>query len=198
MELSDNHKKLKAFLTAFLGGNIVLEDEFILCFKEKEVDEGECIAKSGEVCNKLVFVVNGLLGLCFVNSNGDEFINGFFSANSLVTSYFSFKEQAVSDFCLLALKPSQLLIIRYDELMNPASGEVGQLLLTRYGNLEHQRKERHDIMLYNKDAETRYRWFSVNYPNLKGNICDSYVASFLGLSRECVVRKKKIVSCCKL
>jgi len=197
MELNKNQQKLKTFLTKYLPGNTVVTDEFILLFKEKEAGKDDCVIRSGEVSKHLVFVVSGLLRMFSSPLKGDDFITGFFPENTLVTSYTSFKEQENSDYCIEAHEPSLLLMINHDDLLNPASGAVGQLLLSHYADIEHQRKNEYINILHNKDAEARYLWFSINYPDLKERVCDQYIASFLGLSRECVVRKKKLVECCK-
>lgn len=173
----------------------IAEPEFELLIKKVElrnVEKGELLLRSGEVCRHSFFVENGLLRSYTVDDTGKEHIIQFGSENWIVSDRSSAFFNEPSDLFIDAVEDTKVVLISSD-FINEASEisssfrNYNQIALQNH--IRHQQKRIN--LLLSASAELRYMNFIKLYPDLTLRVPQWMIASYLGITPESLSRVRK-------
>jgi len=181
---------LKKHLSTFLPHSQM--EELLAIGKRKKLQPGDYFIRAGETPKKLAFVHTGLFRYVYINEKGVEFTKGIISASGFISSYSAMISKTASHFYIEALEHSE--IFEFNQLpwnhlrdQNPFWDRFLFKIIEK-GFCVKEKRER-DFLLLN--AETRYRNFLVEFPNLEGRIKQHIIASYLGIQPESLSRIRK-------
>ena len=186
----NSYKKISPELTdeelEFVKSNIS-----ILKLKKKQI-----LIHENEIQKSIAFIYSGLIRSYFIDENGKEINNAFFSENEFVTDYLSFIKQQKTKYtfecledCILISIPFETVEIAFDKYKNFANfgRKIAEWALEN-------RTKKYESFLF-ETAEERYlRFIAENRPILN-RISLSHHASYLGIERQSLSRiRYKILS----
>jgi CRP-like cAMP-binding protein len=174
-------------LDAFLSTLVPLDNSelnFLNSFiKTETFDKGTFYLKSGQTCNKVSFINEGLFKMSIGYSTGSEKIIEFLTASQFVTDYVSFLNQTPTDCDIVALKASVLESISFADLQklyehSTNFQKIGRLLAEQNFIRFAER-----IKCQTIPPQERYRLLCEN-SNLMLEVPQYMIASYLGVSAE--------------
>ena len=186
----NSYKKISPELTdeelEFVKSNIS-----ILKLKKKQI-----LIYENEIQKSIAFIYSGLIRSYFIDENGKEINNAFFSENEFVTDYLSFIKQQKTKYtfecledCILISIPFETVETAFDKYKNFANfgRKIAEWALEN-------RTKKYESFLF-ETAEERYlRFIAENRPILN-RISLSHLASYLGIERQSLSRiRSKILS----
>ena len=186
----NSYKKINPELTneelEFVKPNIS-----ILKLKKKQI-----LIRENEIQDSIAFIYSGLVRSYFINENGKEINNAFFSENEFVTDYLSFIKQQKTKYtfecledCILISIPFETVETAYDRYKNFANfgRKIAEWALEN-------RTKKHESFLF-ETAEERYLRFIAENKPILNRISLSHLASYLGIERQSLSRiRSKILS----
>lgn len=149
------------------------------------------LLKSGDVCNHLYFIKNGLVRN-FVNDGDKELTTDIAMDGELITSFSSLITRTPSLENIELLEDSSLEAITYDDLQDiyrkyPSFNKTGRLIAEYYyHHLSHQTNQ-----LRFSNTTERYLQMMERKPQLIQRAPLKYVASYLGMTLENLSRVRK-------
>lgn len=163
----------------------------ILKLKKKQI-----LIHENEIQKSIAFIYSGLIRSYFIDENGKEINNAFFSENEFVTDYLSFIKQQKTKYtfecledCILISIPFETVETAFDKYKNFANfgRKIAEWALEN-------RTKKYESFLF-ETAEERYlRFIAENRPILN-RISLSHLASYLGIERQSLSRiRSKILS----
>ena len=186
----NSYKKINPELTneelEFVKPNIS-----ILKLKKKQI-----LIRENEIQDSIAFIYSGLVRSYFINENGKEINNAFFSENEFVTDYLSFIKQQKTKYtfecledCTLISIPFETVETAYDKYKNFANfgRKIAEWALEN-------RTKKYESFLY-ETAEERYLRFIDENKSILNRISLSHLASYLGIERQSLSRiRSRILS----
>lgn len=186
----NSYKKINPKLTDeeldFVKSNIS-----ILKLKKKQI-----LIRENEIQYSIAFIYSGLVRSYFINENGKEINNSFFSENEFVTDYLSFIKQQKTKYtfecledCTLISIPFETVETAYDKYKNFANfgRKIAEWALEN-------RTKKYESFLY-ETAEERYLRFIDENKSILNRISLSHLASYLGIERQSLSRiRSRILS----
>jgi len=166
--------------------------ELISIGQKKRVNTGEYFIREGAIPQKFAFVTSGLFRYVYFDHKGNEFTKGIIDQHNFISSYSAMINNTPSYFFIEALEDSEIHEIKFQEwtkLLKSNPFWVNFLLkFVEKGFIIKEKRERELLLL---DAETRYKNFLTEFPNLKGRVKQNVIASFLGIQPESLSRIRK-------
>lgn len=161
----------------------------------KKVNKGEYFINSGEINNKGIFVLEGLLRSFILTSAGEErtllLCNEGMQAGSHATIFYG--EPSIES--IEAIEPSTLLLINTKELESLSKSHPRLLLLQNRILKKSLAEAIERIIFYTVlSPEERYISFRDNYPDLNQRVPQKYLASFIGVTTVSLSRIKSRIS----
>ena len=156
----------------------------ILKLKKKQI-----LIHENEIQDSIAFIYSGLIRSYFINENGKEINNAFFSENEFVTDYLSFIKQQKTKYtfecledCTLISIPFETVETAYDKYKNFANfgRKIAEWALEN-------RTKKYESFLY-ETAEERYLRFIDENKSILNRISLSHLASYLGIERQSLSR----------
>ncbi|HZE86158.1 MAG TPA: Crp/Fnr family transcriptional regulator [Puia sp.] len=168
-----------------------LREHLYSVVKTTDVRRRERLLKIGEVCTHIHFIEKGLFR-CYYESDSGEVCAWFMKEGDVIVSVGSFFSQAPSYQAILAMEESIVHSITYEELQRiykrfPEFNLIGRLITEKYYDLCEDRL----YSLRMKKAAERYHYFLEGQPEMARRIPATYIASYLGITRETLSRIKK-------
>lgn len=160
--------------------------------KLKELNKGQILARSGEICKDLYFVERGLLRQYFVDRNGKEHILYFAPENWILGDRTSLYFNEPSDYIIEAIEEAVVVVLKSDFFIHlgeihPDAISSNDLLLQRHIR---QLQKRVSLLL-GASAEERYLDFITTYPNMMQRVPQWMIASYLGITPESLSRVRR-------
>lgn len=182
-------KELIEYLLQF--GNLNKQQIDLITSKadEKDLRKDEYFAEAGKMFNQFVFVLEGVLRICYYNHRGEEITKYFIDEKHLfanpsngepMTEYI----QAVTDCKLLVFSQQS-----WNELSNTIVGWNDITNKIFHKALVEKLDRRSSLVA--EDATTRYLTFLQKFPTLANRVPLSYVASYLGITQQSLSRIRK-------
>jgi len=161
-------------------------------FDYREYREGDLLFPGNKVCNELFFVCKGVVRIMSTNDKGMEVTHFFYKENHFCTIVQSFEEgtpseagiQACCDAAALVISKQKLLAL-YQQLpyIKPLIDEA-----IRQRMMEKVRIRNSYI---GEDAETQYKLFIMQQPDIALRVPLKDIASFLGITPQSLSRIRK-------
>ncbi|WP_027384437.1 Crp/Fnr family transcriptional regulator [Epilithonimonas caeni] len=156
---------------------------------EKELRKDDYFVEAGRMFNDVIFILEGILRICYYNNEGDEITKYFVDENHLLANPYQGEPmteyiQATTDcrFLIFSQKDWQELsntIIGWDVIVNKIFQKAMMEKLDRRSSL------------VSEDATTRYLEFLEKFPTLANRVPLSYIASYLGITQQSLSRIRK-------
>ncbi|TVZ15618.1 CRP-like cAMP-binding protein [Maribacter sp. MAR_2009_72] len=159
-----------------------------------ELKKCDYFSEAGKIPKQVAFIEEGVLRVCYYNSEGDEITKYFVDENNFAVDINSFNQkipsseyvQAVTECTLLVFSTESLndlsaTIIQWDGIINKITEKA---LVEKVNKLSPMLAE---------NATTRYLNFLEKFPNLANRIPLSYLASYLGITQSSLSRIRKSI-----
>jgi CRP-like cAMP-binding protein len=161
-------------------------------FEERFYKEGDDLFTAGKVCREMFFVAGGVLRIYSISDKAIDLTHYFFHENQLCTVLQSFNEetpafagiQAATDAIIFAITKNKLQAL-YQKLpfIKDIIDERTQLQLLEKVNIHNA--------FAGADAETRYKLFVSQNPDIARKVALKDIASFLGITPQSLSRIRK-------
>lgn len=162
----------------------------------------EVIARTGDVCDRVRFLVSGMARSCLIDSAGRDFTwclhfcgEGANFTNRLVIDYASFTHGEPSRLTIEALTDVEVVSVRREEVERTFAGSlawatVGRVIAERAYYYTHHRV----ISLLTQSAKERYLLLLQESPDLMKVAPQHYIASYLGITPQSLSRLRRELS----
>lgn len=183
-------------LVSYLKGlaNLTDQEEELLAksFHFETVKAKEFLQAQGEVCNKLFYLISGMVRAGVQTEDGDDATIYFQGENNFVSDYESFLKERPSEFFIQAIDNLEVLSISKANLLqiysSTANGDrLGRLITEKAFIITNQRL----VSFYTQSAEERYRKLMESVPELLNRVPQNYIASFIGVKPQSFSRIKR-------
>ncbi|WP_026997690.1 Crp/Fnr family transcriptional regulator [Flectobacillus major] len=156
---------------------------------ELEIKKNDYFVEAGKMFNQVVFVLEGVLRICYYNNKGEEITKYFVDENHLFTNPHQGEPmteyvQAVTDCKLIVFSQQDWneishTIVSWESITNKIFQKALLEKLDRRSSL------------VSDDATTRYLTFLEKFSSLANRIPLSYIASYLGITQQSLSRIRK-------
>lgn len=187
------HEKLIKLLKNY--GDISKEDEINIAdkFIFQETKKKEILVGQNCSCNKLFFVMEGFIRAYSINDKGNEVTRMIAWEGNFLTDIVGFRDQTTNQEIIESVTDSFLLFItknNFDLLLNSSENfkKIYIKVLEEYSNMHMKKLQLINIV----DISLKMKYFKEHFPHLVFKLNDKILASFLSISRETLVRHKKI------
>ncbi|WP_047455967.1 Crp/Fnr family transcriptional regulator [Chryseobacterium sp. OV279] len=187
------HEKLIKLLKNY--GEISKEDEIDIAAKFifQKTKKKEILVGQNSSCNKLFFVIEGFIRAYSINDKGNEVTRMIAWEGNFLTDIVGFRDQNINQEIIESLTDSFLLFItknNFDSLLNSSENfkKIYIKVLEEYSNMHMKKLQLINIV----DISLKMKYFKEHFPDLVFKLNDKILASFLSISRETLVRHKKI------
>lgn len=185
-------KQLIDFLLQF--GN--LNDQQIELIKSKttelEIKKDGYFSEAGKIPDKVGFIVEGVLRVCYYSNQGEEITKYFGDENHLIVDWHHFDAKIAASEYLQAVTNCKLLVFSrksWEELSNTIIGWDGIVHKIIQKALIEKLDRRSPLV--SEDATTRYLMFLEKFPSVANRVPLSYIASYLGVTQQSLSRIRK-------
>lgn len=188
-----NHEKLISFLEDYGKPTEEDHDNIRKYFKVRKVYKKQILIERNMPCNQLFFVNSGLLRAYYTNQNGKEITRMVAWENRFLTNITSFKNYGDNNETIECIQDGEILSINREDfnILLSSLNLKGMYadILEEYNAMHIKRFE----ALNTSDAHHKIMHLKKEFPNLIRLLNDQLLASFLGISREYLVRNKDLL-----
>ena len=164
-------------------------------FKPITLKQNDFFIREGQVCNKLGFVVSGILRNFYTSSKEDEVTYCLSFPDKIVTAYSSFITQKPTFENIHAITNAELLVLHKNQLSSLIDSNKNWLLFSKILSEQTYLEMENRLLTFQMEtAEKRYNDLLKNYPEYLQEIPLKYLASFLGVSQRHLSRIRKNIS----
>ena len=149
----------------------------------KKLEEGDQIAKPGEVPNKIYMLVSGMMRVYLSSENGKEFNKNFFLPFSFVGALTALIQNQPSRLTYEALTECQVYENNFSKITELCKSDIN--ISNLYNRiLEHVfiRYEERQLELISMDAKAQYLALLKKMPNIEELIPQYQIASYLSIT----------------
>jgi CRP-like cAMP-binding protein len=197
MKISDTPAALERFRQKIASFVQLAEADlmrFANALHEREVNKGEVLLKEGQVCKQFYFIFKGCMR-SFSIENGREANIKFYVEDDMACNFDSFKKEEASQFYIVAMEDCIVYYgIKTEVIPILESDSAFYLFVFRFFQSLYFKEEEHANIFKLLTPEERYRYLLKNYPHYLQRIPVTYLASYLGMSRETLTRIRKKIS----
>lgn len=190
-------KNPSSYISKLLG--ITLSEEMNTLIDKRttiaQFRSGDIIVHEGDAVTHAYLIISGIIRGYYIDTDGND-ITKCFSVEGEFFSSEGFRIARDSSFTIECLIDCVCIKISYDfmhELIEH-SDQLKLLMNALYAR-EIERLECRSQSLLIKDAETRYKEFVNEYPNLFGQVPLKYIASYIGIRAASLSRIRKKLNC---
>lgn len=163
-------------------------------FDTLNLEKKDILIESNKPCDKLFFVNRGLLRAYYTSIDGKETTRMIAWESRFMTNVVSFRNIAENKETIDCIEKADILHINrnnFDLLMKSSSNlkSIYTDILEEYNALHIRRFEQ----LNSENTLEKLKYFNENFPALKNRISDTFLASFISISRKTLERIKKNV-----
>lgn len=174
--------------------NISMEEAtfFFSFFKERKYKKNTVLLREGDVANELYFVLKGALRQSFSNDNGVEKTCNFSFEAEFFTDLESFSRKSRAATNILALEPTECLVIKCTELVDAMnqSAAISEICKTIIENIATDNIKRIQSLL-SLSPEKQFNALTQRNPQILQRVPQRYIAQYLGLAPESLSRIRK-------
>ena len=165
---------------------------FLENVKTEYLKKGEYFHNADKTCKKIGIIKSGLLKSYVIDENGNEKIIEFYSENTFVSAFTSFITQVITDWNILTIEDSEILIISKEFLNQLYKRNTCWTLfgLKIFETQTLKKCSREKSLLINNASE-RYRIFREQYTDIENRLSLNQIARYLGIQPESLSRIRK-------
>lgn len=141
--------------------------------------------RQGEVCNRIAFVVSGVLRNYYLSTAGEEVTYCLSFPGKLINAYSSFITREKTFENIHVVSDAELLVLQRNDYEKLIKSSRNWLLLSKIiAEQIYLEMEKRLLILQMQSAEKRYQDLITNYPGYLQEIPLKYLASFLGITQR--------------
>ena len=168
------------------------QDMIFSFFELRTFKEGEYLFREGKICSQLFYICSGILRIVSTNDKGMDRTHYFYKEDQFCTILKSFEEASVADAGIQAACDVEVLSISKQNLnklyvlapyMKDAMDRMFQRQLL-------EKIETRNAFL-GADAETQYKLFVENQPDIAPRVSLKDIASYLGITPQSLSRIRR-------
>lgn len=182
-------KELINFLMQY--GNLNQQQiDLVTCkTNEVEVKKDDYFVEAGKMFNQVVFVLEGILRICYYNNKGEEITKYFVDENHLLAN--PYKGEPMTEYIQAATNCKLIVIAQQDwnELSDTIVGWKDIINKIFHKALVEKLDRRSSLV--SEDATTRYLTFLEKFPTVANRVPLSYIASYLGITQQSLSRIRR-------
>ena len=151
--------------------------------------KGDKYCEQGKICKKIGFVLEGVLKVTKIDSDGNEFIPYFTSEGHFAVAMESFTDKIPADESVEAITNCSIATITSDAF------DLFEKEVTNFSKIVHQLKEKAFIEKFKMksemlmdDAETKYAKLLQRQPSIIRRVPQKQIALFLGITPHTLSR----------
>jgi len=168
-----------------------LREHLYAVLQVTDLKKKERLLRPGQVCSSIYFVEKGLFRCSYIE-HFKEVCVWFMKENDVIVSVSSFFRQKPSYQSIHAMEDGRVYSITYEELQEiyriyPEFNFIGRVLAEKYYDLSEERF----YLQRMRRAGDRYAAFCKRYSETIDRIPATYIASYLGITLETLIRIKK-------
>lgn len=183
---------LESYLKSF---NLLTDEEiaeFIALTEVKVFGKGDFFIKEGDHCKEVGFLNSGILRSFFTSDQTEEITYCITFPNALTTAYSSFITQTPSPENIQALIPSELLVVKKNEIDRLSASSLNWCcFLKQIAEQQYLELEKRLFLFQKEKAAKRYSDLMTNQPGYIQQIPLRYLASYLGITPRHLSRIRK-------
>ncbi len=154
------------------------------------------ILEAGKVCQRIGFILNGVIRSYYYDAQGKEIIKCFHTENQFAVDLLSYQKSIPANDYIQTLTNCEIAFISKssDEYLSNTI-EKWSILVRKISDTLLSEKIINRTILFHEDAKERYLSFLKEYPEIKKSVPLGQIASFLGIAQQSLSRiRKEIVS----
>ncbi|PAJ73656.1 hypothetical protein CJF42_14665 [Pseudoalteromonas sp. NBT06-2] len=160
-------------------------------FKHKILNQNQHWINAGDVCKDIGFILNGLIRVYYIDSNGNEVNQHFYQANEALAPISALISAQPCEYYIQALEPVDLILLNYNDLKSLTCDKNQWLQLeVKLLQTVFIKNAKREAQLLLGNAEQRYKWFIKEFPELNEKLPQYHIASFLGITPVSLSRLK--------
>jgi len=176
--------KLIAYFEQFGPISEIEKEIFMQSFSKSEFQTKQKILYTGDTCQSIHFIIEGLARYAFIDEDGNDITTTFRQENEFITNYESFLTEQPSEFFIECLEPT--LTLRMDrfglqkiysdtQIGNTVGRKIAEFLfIESQGRLN---------SFYKKSAEERFTDFLNRQGSLLNRVPQNHLASYIGVKQ---------------
>ncbi|UOB17446.1 Crp/Fnr family transcriptional regulator [Abyssalbus ytuae] len=154
-----------------------------------ELAKDEYFSEAGKIPNKIGFVIEGILRVCYYDREGNEVTRYFVEENNFAVDINSFNNQIPSTEYVQAIIPTKLLVFSKSSMQNLSDTIIDwDNIIAKITNKSLIAKINRISPMLAEDAKTRYLEFYKRFPGLVNRIPLNYLASYIGITKNSLSR----------
>lgn len=159
---------------------------------ELSMAKGEYFGEAGKTHNRVGFLTEGIMRVCYYSNKGEEITRCFVAENNFVVDMNSFYNEIAASEYVEAVTDCKLLVLeRADYTDLAATILVWNDIFAKMSSASMMRKLKISQMMLGQEAKERYLDFLKNYPGLANRIPLHMLASYLGITQSSLSRIRK-------
>jgi CRP-like cAMP-binding protein len=154
------------------------------------------ILEAGKVCQRIGFIMDGVIRSYCYDINGNEIIKCFHTQNQFAVDLLSYQKSIPSNDYIQMLTDCEFVFISRisDEYLSNTIGKW-PILVRKISDTLLSEKIKNRTILFHEDAKKRYLSFLKEYPEIINKVPLGQIASFLGIAQQSLSRiRKNLVS----
>ncbi|HTI92050.1 MAG TPA: Crp/Fnr family transcriptional regulator [Puia sp.] len=175
-------------------GSIAEKDQDMIfsCFERRAFKEGEYLFREGKVCSQLFYVCSGILRIVSTNDKGMDRTHYFYKEEQFCTILKSFQEASVAEAGIQAACDVEVLAISKKTLNELyVSAPYMKDVIDRMFQRQLLEKIETRNAFLGADAETQYKLFVENQPDIALRVSLKDIASYLGITPQSLSRIRR-------
>ncbi len=160
-------------------------DFFHAILQHKKVKRKTHLLNAGDICTFEAFIIKGCMRIYHIDENEQEVVLHFGTENWWISDLASYTQNKPSELNIQTLEDCEIFIIdKTDkELLFKTVPQFERMFRLMVQNT-HASLQHRFLNILSKDAETRYKSFLANYPDIPKRVAQHHIASYLGISAE--------------
>jgi CRP-like cAMP-binding protein len=166
------------------------EFDYILShFTTKKLKKHQFLIQEGDNVTNDYFVVKGLLKAYHVDKEGKEYIMQFAMEDWWVTDYQAYFSQTKATLNIDCIEEVEILCLSLHN-RDKICADLHKIehFFRRKSNMGYVALQRRILSMLNSNAKERYEQLLLQYPTLFQRVPKTFIASYLGVSRETLSR----------
>jgi CRP-like cAMP-binding protein len=166
------------------------EFDYILShFTTKKLKKHQFLIQEGYNVTNDYFVVKGLLKAYHVDKEGKEYIMQFAMEDWWVTDYQAYFSQTKATLNIDCIEEVEILCLSLHN-RDKICADLHKIehFFRRKSNMGYVALQRRILSMLNSNAKERYEQLLLQYPTLFQRVPKTFIASYLGVSRETLSR----------
>jgi len=159
--------------------------------KSRSYPRRSYLIKEGELKKDIFYITKGLVRGFRINDNGDEVTTGIRWENQFIVSRDALILNQPSQFSCIALEPTEVLLIDYEELI-AREPKLEALIKFVYQIIEQPLLRLDSFLMQN--PQERYLSFVKSYPDILDRLPDKYLSNVIGITPVSLSRIRKRLS----